>query len=134
MIRFHLKCDNDHEFESWFQSGAAFDRLVASGMVACTTCRSTAISKTIMAPAVSTSRAVTTPKQTEADLTKLREQVETHSDYVGSSFAKEARDMHDGLTPDRPIYGEAKPEEAQKLVEDGIPVLPLPFVPSKKTN
>lgn len=134
MIRFHLKCDNDHQFESWFQSGAAFDRLVASGMVTCTTCGSTAISKTIMAPAVSTSRAVTTPKQTEAALTKLREQVETHSDYVGTSFAKEARDMHDGVTPDRPIYGEAKLEEAQKLVEDGIPVLPLPFVPSKKTN
>ncbi len=134
MIRFHLKCDNDHQFESWFQSGAAFDRLVASGMVTCTTCGSTAISKTIMAPAVSTSRAVTTPKQTEAALTKLREQVETHSDYVGTSFAKEARDMHDGVTPDRPIYGEAKLEEAQKLVKDGIPVLPLPFVPSKKTN
>lgn len=134
MIRFHLKCDNDHQFESWFQSGDAFDRLVSSGMVNCTSCGSTAVSKSIMAPAVSTSNAVTTPKPSETKLAELRDHVEANSDYVGTSFAKEARDMHDGITADRPIYGEAKLEEAIKLVDDGIPVVPLPFVPRKKIN
>ena len=87
-----------------------------------------------MAPAVSTSNAVAIPKQTDTKLAELRDHVEANSDYVGSSFVKEARDMHDGVIPDRPIYGEAKLEEAKKLVDDGIPVLPLPFVPRKKTN
>lgn len=87
-----------------------------------------------MAPAVSTSKAVTTPKPVENPLAKLRDAVEANSDYVGKSFAKQARDMHDGVVPERPIYGEANTEDAKKLVDDGIPVMPLPFVPRKKTN
>ena len=134
MIRFHLKCDQDHEFESWFQSGAAFDKLVAAGMITCTTCGSTKVAKTIMAPAVSTSSQITAPKQNEAAIAALREQVESNSDYVGDTFAKQARDMHDGITPERSIYGQANLAEAKKLVDDGIPVVPLPFVPRKKTN
>ncbi|WP_373636486.1 DUF1178 family protein [Yoonia sp. BS5-3] len=134
MIRFHLKCDKDHEFESWFQSGNAFDRLVAAGMVSCATCGSTAVTKTIMAPAVSTSKTIAPPKPAENPLHKLRDEVEANSDYVGNSFVQEARDMHDGVIPERPIYGEAKIDDAKKLVEDGVPVLPLPFVPRKKTN
>ena len=134
MIRFHLKCDQDHEFESWFQSGAAFDKLVAAGMITCTTCGSTNVEKTIMAPAVSTSSQITAPKQNEAAIAALREQVESNSDYVGDTFAKQARDMHDGITPERSIYGQANLAEAKKLVDDGIPVVPLPFMPRKKTN
>ena len=134
MIRFHLKCDQDHEFESWFQSGAAFDKLVAAGMITCTTCGSTKVAITIMAPAVSTSSQITAPKQNEAAIAALREQVENNSDYVGDTFAKQARDMHDGITPERSIYGQANLAEAKKLVDDGIPVVPLPFMPRKKTN
>lgn len=134
MIRFHLKCDQDHAFESWFQSNEAYDKLVTTGMVSCTACGSTKVSKSIMAPAVSTSRTVTAPKPTEAAIAALREKVESTSDYVGKSFAKEARDMHDGLAPERAIYGEANLQEAKKLVEDGVPVVPLPFMPKKKTN
>ncbi|MGJ8623950.1 MAG: DUF1178 family protein [Yoonia sp.] len=134
MIRFHLKCDQDHQFESWFQSGAAFDKLVKAGMVSCTTCGSTQVSKSVMAPAVSTSSEITAPKPTEAAIAALRAKVESTSDYVGGGFAKEARDMHDGLVPERPIYGEANLKDAKRLVEDGIPVVPLPFMPRKKTN
>lgn len=134
MIRFHLKCEHDHEFESWFQSGAAFDKLVTAGMITCTACGSTKVAKTIMAPAVSTSSQITAPKPDEAAIAALRAQVESNSDYVGDTFAKEARDMHDGVTPERAIYGQANLAEAKKLVDDGIPVVPLPFMPRKKTN
>ena len=134
MIRFHLKCAQDHEFESWFQSGDAFDKLVAAGMINCTTCGSTEVRKMIMAPAVSTSSQITAPKPTEAALAAMRDKVEAESDYVGKGFVKEARDMHDGTVPERAIYGEANLAEAKKLVDDGIPVIPLPFVPRKKTN
>lgn len=131
MIRFDLICDNDHRFESWFASSTACDKLLTSSMVDCTTCGSRAVKKALMAPAVATQGHVTAP---EAPLEKLKREVEANSDYVGMSFAQEARDMHDGLIPDRPIYGEAKPDEAVKLIQDGVPVMPLPFVPSKKAN
>ena len=134
MIRFHLKCDQNHHFDSWFQSGDVYDKLVASGMVNCTSCGSTAVTKTIMAPAVSTSSDIAAPRRPDAAIAALRAKVEAQSDYVGTAFAQEARDMHDGIVPERPIYGEAKWDEARKLVDDGIPVVPLPFVPRKKTN
>ena len=70
----------------------------------------------------------------EAALAALRRQVEETSEYVGLNFAAEARAMHEGRVPERSIYGEAKADEARRLVEDGIPVAPLPFVPARKTN
>ncbi len=134
MIKFHLKCDQDHQFESWFQSGAAFDKLVAAKMVNCTACGSTGVSKMIMAPAISTSNSIAAPKQADPDLSALKRKVEAHSEYVGGNFAAEAREIHEGTKPERSIYGEANLHEAKKLVDDGIPVMPLPFIPRKKVN
>ena len=87
-----------------------------------------------MAPAVAKKNQITAPKPTEAALAAMRDQVEKNSDYVGENFAKEARDIHDGTAPERAIYGQANLAEAKKLVDDGIPVVPLPFMPRKKTN
>ncbi len=70
----------------------------------------------------------------EAALAALRKQVEENSDYVGLNFAQEARAIHDGDAPARAIYGEARPDEARRLIEDGVPVAPLPFIPARKTN
>lgn len=142
MIRYALTCKNDHAFESWFQSAEAFDRLVAAGHVACVVCGATDVVKSLMAPAVRPARkAAATPgplaapqNPIEAALAAIRRQVEENSDYVGLNFAAEARAMHEGLVPERSIYGEARLEEARKLVEDGIPVAPLPFIPVRKTN
>lgn len=67
-------------------------------------------------------------------LAELRQKIESNSDYVGMNFAAEARAMHDGEAPHRSIYGEAKPDEAIKLLEDGVPVAPLPFTPKARTN
>ncbi len=149
MIRFALKCENDHRFESWFQSGSAYDALNDRGLVACPTCASVVVQKDLMAPKVTPKPAqsseahekaetrpmVTAPDPELADaIKKLRDHVEKTSDYVGTEFAKEARAMHEGETPHRPIYGEVKADEAKRLVEDGVPALPLPFTPRQKTN
>lgn len=131
MIRFHLKCDQNHQFESWFQSGAAFDKLVAANLVSCTTCGSTVVAKSVMAPAIASAPL---PAPVDNPIAALRKKIESSADYVGASFATEARAMHDGLAPERPIYGEANLSEARKLAEDGIPVMPLPFIPAKKAN
>ena len=141
MIRYSLSCDQGHDFDSWFQSAAAFDRLSAEGHVACALCGSTAVGQALMAPAVcpadraGTPPALGTPEtELERRLAVLRAHIEENSDYVGLSFAAEARAMHDGLVPERAIHGEARPDEARRLIEDGIPVAPLPFLPKRQAN
>ncbi|EEE37651.1 hypothetical protein RKLH11_1487 [Rhodobacteraceae bacterium KLH11] len=153
MIQYALKCSEGHCFDSWFQSAAAFDKLLAAGMVTCAVCGCDKVEKAVMTPRVRPARnaaaeATTAPAPTKPDqinmatpspeiekvLSELRRKVEENSDYVGKDFASEARKIHLGDAPERAIYGEAKPEEAQALVEDGVPVAPLPFVPSRKTN
>lgn len=134
MIRYALSCEKTHTFESWFQSGPAFDALLKAGMVTCPTCGSADVTKTIMAPMVRKTDAITAPKAPKSDLEKLRDHVEKTSDYVGESFATEATAMHLGDTPERPIYGEANLKQAKQLISDGVPILPLPFTPRKRTH
>ncbi len=144
MIRYSLKCAAEHSFDSWFQSAAAFDALADAGHVTCPQCGSAEISKTLMAPSVSVARnaqipsldkPLSTPENPqEKALAALRAEVEANSDYVGKNFVTEARKMHDGDAAPRAIHGEARLDEAKKLVEDGIPVMPLPFLPPRKVN
>lgn len=141
MIRFSLKCQDDHAFESWFQSGEAYDSLRTAGHVACPVCGSTAVDKSLMAPSVRPARkAATRPdlstpaSDAEKALAELRRKVEENSEYVGLDFVTEARRIHDGDAPERAIYGEARIDEAKKLIEDGVPVAPLPFLPNRRTN
>ena len=151
MIQYALKCGDGHEFDSWFQSAEAYDKLASAGMVSCAVCGGSDVSKAIMTPRVRASRnAATIPSAdnttevsrplsepaspAEQALAELRRKVEANSDYVGGNFAAEARAMHEGTAPERSIYGEAKPDEARKLIEDGVPVAPLPFLPNRKAN
>ena len=141
MINYTLKCDQNHTFDSWFKSAEAFEMLVKKSMLVCSECGSTKITKAIMAPSVSTSRKKDTkPPELEKksklknDILELKKKIEANSEYVGNNFANEARSMYLGETPERSIYGEAKADDAKKLIDDGIPVMPLPFLPAKKAN
>lgn len=143
MIQYSLKCENDHSFDSWFASADAYDKLADNGMVSCAVCGSTKVGKAIMAPRVRTTKGKEAPapptlptekSAAEQAMAEMRAQVEQNSEYVGTNFATEARSMHLGDAPERAIYGEAKPEEAKSLIEDGIPVTPLPFMPTRKSN
>ncbi len=138
MIRYALTCAEGHDFESWFASAAAFDDLTARGLVSCGICGGSKVSKALMAPAVTQTdapRPLRNPRsEAEQALAALRREIEEKSEYVGADFASEARRMHDGDTPERAIHGEARPEEARRLIEDGVPVAPLPFLPRTKTN
>jgi hypothetical protein len=150
MIQYALKCSEGHSFDSWFQSAEAYEKLAGAGMVTCAVCGGTTVEKAIMTPRVRPARsAVAPPPATGAEpapklsepasdmekaVAEVRKQIEKNSDYVGKDFASEARAMHEGDAPERSIYGEANLEEAKSLIDDGVPVTPLPFMPNRKTN
>ena len=142
MIRYSLRCDQGHDFDGWFRSSDGFESLRAAGQVSCAICGSVQVEKALMAPRVAhggegapDSPDLHSPRDGhEAALEKLRRHVEANSDYVGMSFAAEARAMHEGAAPERAIYGEARLEDARKLIEDGIPVAPLPFRARQRAN
>lgn len=140
MIRYTLQCPDGHRFESWFQNAAAYEGLAAGGMLACPDCGATEVRKSLMAPPVRAARKPAAapeppaPPTPDTDLAKLKARIEAESDYVGTSFVREARAIHDGEAPERMIHGEAKPAEALRLIEDGIKIAPLPFIPTRKTN
>jgi hypothetical protein len=140
MIRYALICDNAHEFEGWFGSSGDYDDQLARGLVECPVCASQAVSKQIMAPAVAGTRrkaAEAVPDRRAMMMEamgRVRRHVEDNFDYVGDSFAKEARAIHEGRAEDRGIYGEASATEVKSLAEDGVPIAPLPPAPPKKTQ
>ena len=135
MIKYALKCEVGHDFEAWFPSSDGFDEQARQGLVECPMCGSLQVAKAIMAPMVRTSKGRDAAGEAQRRLAelafKVRQHVEATHDYVGDAFAKEARDIHEGLTPERPIYGQATPAEVKSLVEDGVPVAAIPVMAPK---
>ena len=142
MIKYALACEHGHDFEGWFGASADFDDQAARGLLDCPVCGSKAVRKQIMAPAVGGTKAQNSgaglpPEARQMMMEamgKVRAHVEDNFDYVGDAFAREARDIHEGRSEERGIYGEASPAEVKALAEDGVPVAPLPPASPKKTN
>ncbi|AWL93131.1 MULTISPECIES: DUF1178 family protein [Bradyrhizobium] len=159
MIRYALRCDRDHGFESWFQSSSAYDSQVKRKLVTCPICGSAKVDKAIMAPRIvgkkgrgraapppepaaaptpeatpsgPTSLMLAQEKELRTKLKELRDHIVKNADNVGERFANEARAMHYGDKEHRPIYGEASPEEAKSLIDEGIEVSPLPTLPEDR--
>lgn len=145
MIRYKLKCGAGHGFESWFNSADGFSALQSAGQLSCPVCGGGEITKELMAPAVRPARKAEAAVPARPDLSEpgselerqiaaLRKQIEENSEYVGLNFATEARRIHAGEAEERAIHGEAKPDEARQMIEEGLPVAPLPFLPARKVN
>jgi hypothetical protein len=147
VIRYALRCEAGHAFDSWFGNSAAFDRQAARGLVTCPTCGSAQVEKAIMAPALGGDRdaapaaepektpvAIVSKEEVELrkKLKELRDHVVKNADYVGEKFPEEARRMHYGETEHRSIYGEASAEAASALAEEGIEFHPLPRLPDDR--
>ena len=148
MIRYALNCDQGHEFESWFPSSSAYDKQAKRGLLSCPHCGSAKIDKAIMAPRLSgTNReaapeapapknpvAMLSPQEREirTKLKELRDHLTKNAENVGQKFPEQARKMHYGEIEHRSIYGEASPEEAKGLAEEGVEFHPLPILPDDK--
>lgn len=138
MIKYSLSCRGcGDEFESWFAGSAEFDKLAARGLLSCPKCGGPEVGKAVMAPAVSKGgRGQSRPVDAEraaadvkAALRELRRKVESSCENVGERFAEESLRMHRGEAPERAIYGDATPDEYRKLVDEGVPVAKLPWIP-----
>jgi hypothetical protein len=140
VIKFTLACEQEHAFEAWFRSNDDFDTQKKRGFVECPACGSKKVDKALMAPAVSTSRKQekmalamnARQQQIMSEMKALTEKMKESADYVGDKFAEEARKIHFGETEARGIYGEASPDEARELVEDGVPFMPIPVLPDDR--
>ena len=142
MIKFNLICDQDHEFEIWFGSNDDFEKQKKRNLLACPTCGSQNVEKSLMAPQVSTARKkdemvqVAKMQSAQAELVskmrEFKEHIVNNSEDVGSKFPEEARKIHYGEAEARGIRGEANLKEAEELVKEGIDVLPVPTLPDEK--
>ena len=134
MIRYTLKCKKGHSFESWFKGSDAFDTLLKAGQVTCAVCGTSKVEKSIMAPSVGggspeEDAPLSKPQSpAEAALVQMRQHLRENSDYVGKEFADEARRIHIGESEQRGIWGEATPDDAKALKDEGIPVAPIPWM------
>ncbi len=157
MIRYSLHCERGHGFESWFQSSAAYEQQEKRGLVNCPSCGSAKVERAIMAPQIvskkgrdiaapapaptpvaeaatpaSTPLLMAQERELRAKLKELRDHIVKNADNVGERFPNEARKMHYGDIEHRPIYGEASPDEARALIEEGVEVSPLPVLPDDR--
>ncbi len=158
MIRYSLRCDRGHAFESWFQSSTAYEQQEKRKLVNCPACGSAKVERAIMAPQIVSKKGreiaapepaapapateVTAPASTpllmaqerelRAKLKELRDHIVKNADNVGERFPNEARKMHYGDIEHRPIYGEASPDEARALIDEGVEVSPLPVLPEDR--
>ena len=138
MISFDLICKTcTTEFEGWFDNSKEFEKQKRNNFLLCPSCNSPSISKSLMAPNLSkkdNSKKVVIKKAMINDIKNYKKIIEKNFDYVGDDFTEEAKKIKYGETKDRPIYGEASIEQTKELIEEEIPVVPLPWTSTKKTN
>ncbi|MBM3488070.1 MAG: DUF1178 family protein [Alphaproteobacteria bacterium] len=148
MILYDLQCKKGHVFEAWFRDSQTYEAQVGAKKVVCPVCGSKKIEKAPMAPRLGRSTKkgaaeaepappapVPAPPAPSPEavrymqaLASLRKHVEANCDYVGPKFPEEARKIHYGETEARNIYGEATPDEAAKLADEGVEFQPVPWV------
>ena len=136
MIKYNLKCENDHEFESWFSDSHEYDKLDKKELLECIYCSSNKIQKSIMSPMISgkklNSDSFNIFDQKLLDdrdkLIKLRKYVEKNFEFVGNKFSKKVREVYYDKKNNKSIYGTTTSKEREELAEEGIDLLSIPWV------
>ena len=137
MIKYILKCNKEHEFESWFSNSKEFDKLNKKNLLECIYCSSKKITKSIMAPMISNLKnknddqmeiANDSIKHEKQNLLEMRKFIEKNFDYVGENFSKKVREVYYDKKNKKAIYGTTTPEEREELAEEGIDLFSIPWV------
>jgi|TARA_B100001093_G_C26143972_1_gene724515 hypothetical protein len=136
MIKYNLKCHNNHEFESWFSNSNEFDNLKKRKLLECILCSSKKIDKSIMAPMISSKKGNIyntkdlgkNLKIEKNKLLKLRRFVENNFEFVGENFSRKVREVYYDKKNKKMIYGTTTPKEKQELEEEGIDLLSIPWI------
>ena len=136
MIKYNLKCNNNHEFESWFSNSKEFDKLSKQELLECIFCSSKKISKSLMAPTILNSKKKNDHidiidkdfKDEKNKLLNLRKYIEKNFDYVGKDFSKQVREVYYDKKSKKAIYGTTTPQEREELADEGIDLLTIPWV------
>ena len=137
MIKYNLKCDNDHEFGSWFSESSEFDRLNKKKLLECIYCSSVKIKKSIMAPMITGAKLNDFENKNFLNkklsdeknrLSKLRDYIEKNFEFVGDKFSEKVREVYYDKKSKKSIYGTASAEEKEQLAEEGIDLLSVPWV------
>ena len=136
MIKYNLKCSNNHEFESWFSDSEEFDNLKKKGLLECIYCSSKKISKSIMAPRISAVKEKNNDiflenkilKKEKNNLLKLKNYIEKNFEYVGDKFSKEVREIYYDKKNKKMIYGTTTTKERKELADEGIDILSIPWI------
>ena len=135
MIKYNLKCQNDHEFESWFSNSREFDNLKRKNLLECIYCNSKEINKSIMAPMISNSKkdmklnVINKDFKKEKDnLLKLRNYIEKNFEFVGKDFSKKVREVYYDKKNNKAIYGTTTSKERDELAEEGIDLFSIPWI------
>ena len=136
MIKYNLKCENDHEFESWFSNSNEFEKLNRRKLLECIYCNSKKIKKSIMSPMVSAVRDKNSKfkkmqeilKNDRKSLIEIRKYIEKNFEYVGENFSKKVREIYYDKKNNKAIYGTATPNEREELADEGIELLSIPWV------
>ena len=124
MIAYQLQCRNGHSFEGWFKDSAAFDVQAACGKLSCPTCNTRKVEKAVMAPAIAGK--AREQAEARATLRAMRQAMLKDAEHVGGAFPEEARKMHYGEVDERAIYGEASADDVESLLDEGVPIAPIP--------
>ena len=136
MIKYNLKCDNSHEFESWFSSSNEFEKLKTKKLIECIYCNSKKIDKSIMSPLVlnkdiknqEKNKFITDTNKIRKELFKVRKFIEKNFEYVGNDFSKEVRNIYYDNRKNKKIYGNATEDETAELREEGIEITSIPWL------
>ena len=136
MIKYNLKCHNNHEFESWFSDSNEFDKLNKKKLLDCIYCSSKRITKSIMAPMVSVIKKNTNSStklnknlaSEKENLLKLRSFIEKNFEYVGKDFSKKVREVYYDKKSKKTIYGSTTKKEREDLIEEGIDLISVPWI------
>ena len=140
MIRYILKCKNNHEFDSWFLDSLEYEKLKKKKLIECIFCKTKDVDKSIMSPNVLSKNSIEIRNNNKEfakfkkNLLKVKKYIEKNFEFVGDRFPREVREIYYDNKKNKNIYGTASLKEKLELEKEGIELVSIPWIDSNKDN